>query len=208
MPPLPNARHERFAQGLFEGMTADEAFVTAGYKQNRGNASRLKSNENVRARLAELQTETAASAKVTLERSWPTLWMPPQSPSRKAKGRLWSRPRWPRQSFSASTFNGSRLAATVTLTALNSTREIADKVLERLIEAFIPIDEADRQGLIDLYERHLKETEEYLASIRARPIIAERVDSRNLKTPWQSHRPYTPASPLRTGYKANGSKPA
>jgi hypothetical protein len=91
---------------------------------------------------------------------------------------------------------------------LNSTREIADKVLERLIEAFIPIDEADRQGLIDLYERHLKETEEYLASIRARPIIAERVDSRNLKTPWQSHRPYTPASPLRTGYKANGSKPA
>ena len=38
MPPLPNARHERFAQGLFEGMTANEAFVTAGYKQNRGNA--------------------------------------------------------------------------------------------------------------------------------------------------------------------------
>ena len=72
MPPLPNARHERFAQGLFEGMTADEAFVTAGYKQNRGNASRLKSNENVRARLAELQTETAASAKVTLLSALPS----------------------------------------------------------------------------------------------------------------------------------------
>ena len=47
MGPLSNGRWERFAQGLFEGLSADEAYVKAGYAANRGNASRLKANESV-----------------------------------------------------------------------------------------------------------------------------------------------------------------
>ena len=70
---------------------------------------------------------------------------------------------------------------------LTSTAAIVDRELELLIEKFIPIDEKDRQGLIELHERHLKEAAEYIAAIQARPIIAERVDARNLKTPWQEH---------------------
>ena len=42
MPTLRNPRHERFAQELATGKTADAAYVLAGYKENRSNAARLK----------------------------------------------------------------------------------------------------------------------------------------------------------------------
>ena len=66
MPPLSNPRWERFAQGLFEGLSADEAYVKAGYSENRGNASRLKSNESVSMRVAELQSEIAKENVVSV----------------------------------------------------------------------------------------------------------------------------------------------
>lgn len=68
MPVLENPRHEAFAQGLFNDLSADEAYVKAGFKRNRGNASRLKANESVAARVAELQALTAERAIV--DREW------------------------------------------------------------------------------------------------------------------------------------------
>jgi hypothetical protein len=62
---------------------------------------------------------------------------------------------------------------------------IVDRVLERLIERFKPLDQVDRQGLIALYERHLAEQQEYINAINARPSVAERVDVRRLDRPWQ-----------------------
>ena len=47
MPVLKNARHERFAQALARGMTATEAYTTAGYKCDRTAASRLSTNVNI-----------------------------------------------------------------------------------------------------------------------------------------------------------------
>ena len=67
MPPLDNPRWERFARALFEGETADAAFVKAGYSKNRGNASRLKANESILARVAELQAAAAKSSEVTVK---------------------------------------------------------------------------------------------------------------------------------------------
>jgi phage terminase small subunit len=64
---LANPRHERFAQALFEGGTADAAYLKAGFKANRGNASRLKANENILARLAELQAAAAKASEVTVQ---------------------------------------------------------------------------------------------------------------------------------------------
>jgi phage terminase small subunit len=66
MGPLNNPRHEAFARALFEGHSADEAYVKAGYSENRGNASRLKANESVSTRVAELQAEAAKSSEVTV----------------------------------------------------------------------------------------------------------------------------------------------
>lgn len=55
MPPLSNSRREKFAQGRVSGMSADAAYRAAGYRPCRQSASRLLSNADVLARIAELQ---------------------------------------------------------------------------------------------------------------------------------------------------------
>jgi hypothetical protein len=65
MPSLANHKHELFAQGLAKGETADAAYVAAGYKENRHNASRLKTNETIINRVAELQERAAIRVELT-----------------------------------------------------------------------------------------------------------------------------------------------
>lgn len=65
--PLKNHKHEQFVQALIKGETLARAYVTAGYKPNEKNAARLKKNEGVGARLAELQSKVAEKTVVTAE---------------------------------------------------------------------------------------------------------------------------------------------
>src|SRR5262249_26307639 len=65
--PLANPRHERFAQSLFEGKSAHEAYAEAGYKPNDGNCIRMKGNERVKARVTELQEAAQKSSEVTVQ---------------------------------------------------------------------------------------------------------------------------------------------
>ncbi len=67
MPILPNPRHERFTVALSEGRCACEAYETAGYKANRGNACRMKANENVQSRLRELMEANRKNSAITVE---------------------------------------------------------------------------------------------------------------------------------------------
>lgn len=67
MPVLSNPKHEHFAQLRAKGAAAAEAFVEAGYRPNRGNAVRLKTNERVEARVAELLARGQARHDVTLD---------------------------------------------------------------------------------------------------------------------------------------------
>lgn len=67
MPVLSNTRHEAFAQALAKGKTADEAYVLAGFKPNRGNAATLKANQSISNRVAELQSKAAQKVEVTVE---------------------------------------------------------------------------------------------------------------------------------------------
>ncbi len=67
MPVLSNARHERFAQELAKGIAACTAYVTAGFKANDGNAIRLKGNERITARVAEILAAGAERAEITRE---------------------------------------------------------------------------------------------------------------------------------------------
>ena len=62
MPALKNAKHEKFAQLLHQGESASTAYVQAGYKANDGNAIRLKGNEKVQKRLAELSKRDQEAA--------------------------------------------------------------------------------------------------------------------------------------------------
>lgn len=66
MPALTNPKHERFAQALAKGETADAAYVSAGYEENRGNATRLKANESIEARVAEILERAAMRAEITV----------------------------------------------------------------------------------------------------------------------------------------------
>lgn len=59
MPVLDNPRHERFCQERAKGKSADEAYQLAGYKRDRGAASRLSAKVNVTARITELQSLAA-----------------------------------------------------------------------------------------------------------------------------------------------------
>lgn len=63
MPVLKNARHETFAQGLAKGLTADDAYAAAGFTPNRGNATRMKANESIRKRVAEIASKAAEKAE-------------------------------------------------------------------------------------------------------------------------------------------------
>lgn len=65
MPPLANARHERFAQELAKGKSATEAHEAAGYSPNRGNASTLANDQSILKRVAELQERAAIKTEVT-----------------------------------------------------------------------------------------------------------------------------------------------
>jgi phage terminase small subunit len=65
---LANLRHERFAQALAQGKAANEAYALAGYRANDGNASRLKGNERISARVQEIVGRAAERAEVSLER--------------------------------------------------------------------------------------------------------------------------------------------
>lgn len=66
MPALSNPKHERFAQELAKGKTQAEAYAAAGYAPSEPNASRLTSNDKVRARVAEIQERGAIRAEVTI----------------------------------------------------------------------------------------------------------------------------------------------
>jgi hypothetical protein len=54
MPPLDNAKHERFAQALAAGKHAVDAYEVAGYRRNRGHASTLRKDPKLLKRVDEI----------------------------------------------------------------------------------------------------------------------------------------------------------
>jgi hypothetical protein len=67
MPPLDNAKHERFAQALAAGKTAVGAYEAAGYRRNRGHASTLRKNPKLLKRVDEiLETRGQIQGRGTL----------------------------------------------------------------------------------------------------------------------------------------------
>ena len=75
---LKNPQHEVFAQALARGSSAAAAYVEAGYRPSRHNASALARQKHVSSRIAELQEQqlaihqqstaaAVANAQVTLE---------------------------------------------------------------------------------------------------------------------------------------------
>jgi hypothetical protein len=85
MPPLPNERHELFAKALAGGKSASAAYRSAGYvcapHKVRGHGHRLRTREDIAARIDELSTKALArtAAQQVAEgtrRGAPTLYRP------------------------------------------------------------------------------------------------------------------------------------
>jgi phage terminase small subunit len=69
MPILSNQRHERFAQELAKGKSAEDAHELAGSKRNRGTACILKQTPSISNRIAELLAERDRKHAVATERA-------------------------------------------------------------------------------------------------------------------------------------------
>ena len=177
MPPLSNPRHERFARALFEGHTADESYVLAGFKPNDGNCIRLKGNERVQTRLAELQAEAAKSSEVTVQSLLSEL--------EEARSQASSLDQL--SAATAAIMGKAKIAGLLRdrveiggpgdFDSCNSVEAVASKLLQEPMVRFRAVDEQDRQGLADLLQRHGDEVQEYLAAINARPVTVTTVQS-------------------------------
>jgi hypothetical protein len=64
MPVLSNRKHEQFALAIAKGATMAEAYTSAGYSEcgAKQSAARLLRNANIRARVAQIQSEVSARA--------------------------------------------------------------------------------------------------------------------------------------------------
>jgi len=65
---LKNVKRELFAQEIAKGSTITDAYATAGYKPDDGNASKMASHPEVQARVQEITGKAAEKAGVTVER--------------------------------------------------------------------------------------------------------------------------------------------
>jgi Terminase small subunit len=206
MGPLRNARHERFCLALSEGRSIAESYAAAGYSKNTGNASRLNANESIQARVAELQAQTAASTKITVESICAEL--------EEAVGVARSKSQ-AQAMVSAIAFKAKLAGLLVErvevgnpgdFAGCETTEQIVDQMLAELIVQFRPVDAQDRQALIDHMEEQYRETQEFLDAIRARPICSERADLRHLDRPWKELKAYSPPMKLISGRSTDGNR--
>ena len=189
---LTNPRHELFAQELTKGKSASEAYTAAGYRPCRQNAARLMSNDDIRARLAELQAQAARSTAITVESICRELDEATALAKERGQASAMVSASALRAKLAGLMVDKVEVGDPGAFGKCETHADIADEMLERLIEGFYPVDERDRQGLVDLISRQMQELDEYTGAIKARPIVAERVDLNKLETPWQTLKPHSP----------------
>jgi hypothetical protein len=187
---LTNPRHELFAQELAKGKSASEAYTAAGYRSCRQNAARLMSNDDIRARLAELQAAAAKSTAITVESICRELDEANAVAKERGQASAMVSASALRAKLAGLMVEKVEVGGPGEFDACESVADFADEMLAPLIDGFRPVDAKDRQGLIDVLTRHGNEVQEYLAAIRARSITAVRCNPADLETPWQALEPH------------------
>jgi hypothetical protein len=66
LPPLPDPRHEAFAQAPVRGLSHKAAYLEAGFATDRTNGSKLSARPAVAARIAELEREKDPAYRASL----------------------------------------------------------------------------------------------------------------------------------------------
>jgi hypothetical protein len=183
--PLKNTKHERFVQLLLQGETAVDAHEHAGYTRDDGNATRLRANPKVQERLAELQSEVAKDTKVTVESLLAEL------EEARAKAVSLDQMSAAVKSISEKARISGLMVQKVEIGGpgdfenCNSAEAIVDEMLRYDTNPYHDVRDEDRQALVEMMTRHTTEMMEYVAAIKARPIIGVRLDTR-LREPTMS----------------------
>jgi hypothetical protein len=157
-------------------LPASTAYEQAGYARDDGNATRLRQNESVRARLVELQNEIAKDSKVTVGGLLNEL-----EEARKKATDLDQLSAAVRAIESKARISGLMAPQKLEVGPPGSfdqcmtIEQVADELARQWIEnignaPFLGITDRDIQGLTDMLTRHMGEVEEYLDAIKARPI--------------------------------------
>jgi hypothetical protein len=188
MPILKNSRHELFAQEIAKGKSASEAYQNAGYRPSRKNASRLKANEDINARVAELQAASAASAVITIESICAELDQANAVAREKGQAAAMVSASALRAKLAGLLKDRVEVGGPGDFDDCETVEAIADRMLAGPggpVEQFRPIDERDRQGLLKLIKHWFGEFEAYIENIRQRPQVLIRCDMRDLSRPWK-----------------------
>ena len=182
MPILENQRHEKFAQQLATGKSASEAYVLSGYKPSRKNASRLRTNEGVVARVAELQAVAVRSTAITIESICAELdeanqvakehgqasaMVSASTLRAKLAGLL-------RDKVEISTNNG------MTIDDENTSEDVAIAMAK---ERGVNLSPKDLEAFMGVIRGWYAAMEEFLASCKAKPIVSNTVRDR-ASPPW------------------------
>jgi hypothetical protein len=178
VPPLSNPRHERFVQALFEGKSATDAYEQAGYKPDRKNAARLTTNDGVRARLTELQTAVAKNSAITIESICAELDAANAVAKERGQAAAMVSASALRAKLAGLMVERVEVGGPGSFDKCDTPEQVADALLDGWnspVEQFRPVTDADRQELAQLLLRHNAEVQDFLASIKARPIAAVRV---------------------------------
>ena len=178
MPPLSNPRHERFVQALFEGKSATDAYEQAGYKPDRKNAARLTTNDGVRARLTDLQTAVAKNNVITIESICAELDEANAVAKERGQAAAMVSASALRAKLAGLMVERVEVGGPGSFDKCDTPEQVADALLDGWnspVEQFRPVTDADRQELAQLLLRHNAEVQDFLASIKARPIAAVRV---------------------------------
>ena len=180
MPPLSNPRHERFVQALFEGKSATDAYEQAGYKPDRKNAARLTTNDGVRARLTELQTAVAKNNAITIESICAELDEANAVAKERGQAAAMVSASALRAKLAGLMVERVEVGGPNSFDKCDTPEAVADLLLNGWggpTEMFKPVTDEDRKALTALLLQHNAEVQAMLDAIKARPVLAVRVDS-------------------------------
>jgi hypothetical protein len=168
--PLKNPKHETFVQLLLQGENATDAHERAGFARSDANSSRLKANPKVAERLAELQSEIAEKTVTTVEGLIAELEAARQQAS--SLNQL--------SAATAAILGKAKISGLMAPQRLevggpgsfNECTTVEEVVADLLSyeSPHVHVSDGDRRALVQMYERHFAEVEEFLAALRAKPI--------------------------------------
>jgi hypothetical protein len=173
VPILENPRHELFAQELATGKSATEAYVSCGYKPSRKNAARLRTNEGVKARLAELQAVTARSTAITIEGICRELDEANQIAKERGQASAMVSASTLRAKLGGLMVERVEVGPAGAFDDAETIEDVIDAACEQLIAEGYRLDDSDKAALTDLLLRHQDEQDEFLASCKARTIAVK-----------------------------------